>query len=43
MMNRLIVFDLEQLLEEYVFHRLGILKKEDAPKFQYQENTICVL
>jgi len=35
--------DKEPIVSESFFHNLGILKKEDAPKFEYQENTICIL
>ena len=35
--------DREPIVPEEFFHRLGILKKEDAPKFEYQENTLCIL
>ena len=35
--------DSEPIVPEEYFHRLGILKKEDAPKFEYQENTLCIL
>jgi hypothetical protein len=36
-------FDTEPIVHEEYFHRLGILKKEESPKFEYQELTLCLL